>query len=296
MRAITGATGNTGKRIVEALLAKGERVQVVGRSAGRLKALADRGAEPFVASLDDVGAMTRAFTGVRAVYLMIPPAYGEADVRGYQNRVGQALAEAVSAARVSHIVNLSSVGAHLSERVGPINGLYDQEQRLNRLPGVHVLHLRPTSFMENFFFNVGLIKQAGINGTPLRADLAIPMIATQDIASVATRRLLALDFSGKTTQELLGQRDLPMAEATRILGQAIGKPDLPYVQFPYEEAEKAMIGMGLSPDMARSFNEMYRAFNDGILRPTEPRSPANTTPTSFEEFAKTFAAVYAAQA
>lgn len=296
MYAITGATGNTGKRIAEALLAKGERVRAMGRSAERLKSLAERGAEPCVALLDDVDAMTRAFTGAKAVYLMIPPPYAEPDVRGYQNRLGQALAEAVSAARVSHVVNLSSAGAHLSERVGPINGLHDQEQRLNCLAGMNVLHLRPTSFMENFFFNVNLIKQAGINGTPLRADLAIPMIATKDIAAVAARRLLALDFSGKTTQELLGPRDLSMTEATRILGQAIGKPDLPYVQFPYEEAEKAMIRMGLSLDMARAFIQMYRAFNEGILRPTEPRSAANTTPSSFEEFAKTFAAVYAAQA
>ncbi len=296
MYAITGATGNTGKRIAEALLAKGERARVIGRSAERLQPLVDRGAEPFVASLDDVGAMTRALRGARAAYLMIPPSYGEPDFRGYQNRVGQALAAALSAAGISHVVNLSSVGAHLATGVGPINGLHDQEERLNRLAGVNVLHLRPASFMENVFFNINLIKQAGINGTPLRADLAIPMIATQDIAAVATRRLLALDFSGKTTQELLGPRDMSMTEATRILGQAIGKPDLPYVQFPYEEAEKAMIGMGLSPNVARAFIEMYRAFNDGILHPTEPRSAANTTPTSFEEFAKTFEAVYTASA
>lgn len=296
MYAITGATGNTGKRIAEALMAKGERVRVVGRSKEKLKDLAERGAEPFVASLDDAGAMTRAFTGVKAVYAMIPPSYAEPDFRGYQNRVGQVLADAVSAARVSHVVNLSSIGAHLSQGGGPINGLYDQEQRLNRLGGVHILHLRPTFFMENFFFNVGLVKQAGINGTPLRADLAIPMIATPDIAEVATRRLLALDFSGKTTQELLGPRNMTMTEATRILGQAIGKPDLPYVQFPYEDAEKAMVGMGLSLDVARAFNQMYLAFNEGIIRPTEPRSATNTTPTSFESFAKTFAKVYAVQA
>lgn len=294
MYAITGATGNTGKWIAEALLAKGERVRVVGRSAERLQLLIDRGAEPFVASLDDVGAMTRALMGAKAIYLMIPPSYAEPDFRGYQNRVGQALAEALSAAGISHVVNLSSVGAHLANGVGPINGLHDQEERLNLLAGVNVLHLRPTYFMDNFFFNVGLIKQAGVNGTPLRADLTIPMIATQDIAAVATRRLLALDFSEKTTQELLGPRDLSMAEATRILGQAIGKPDLPYVQFPYEEAANAMVRMGLSPDVARAFIEMYQAFNDGIVRPTEPRSAANTTPTLFEEFAKTFAAVYAA--
>lgn len=293
MYTITGATGNTGRRIAEALLKEGRQVRVVGRSTERLKGLTTRGAEPFVASLDDVAAMTRALQGARAAYLMIPPSYGEPDFRGYQNRVGQALAEAVSATRVSHVVNLSSVGAHLAEQVGPINGLHDQEQRLNRLAGVNVLHLRPASFMENVLFNINLIKQAGINGTPLRADLAIPMIATQDIAAVAARRLLALDFSGKTAQELLGPREISMAEATRVIGMTIGKPDLPYVQFPYEEAEKAMIGAGMSPNVACTFIEMYRAFNEGVLRPTEPRPAANTTPTSFEAFAKTFAAAYA---
>jgi len=296
MYVITGATGHTGRRIAEALLEERMQVRVVGRSMERLKGLAARGAEPCVAALDDVAAMTRALQGARAGYLMIPPSYGEPDFRGYQNRVGQALAEAVAAARVSHVVNLSSVGAHLAEGAGPINGLHDQEQRLNRLAGVHVLHLRPASFMENVLFNINLIKQAGINGTPLRADLAIPMITTQDIAAVAARRLLALDFSGKTTQELLGPREISMAEATRIMGMAIGKPDLSYVQFPYEQAEQAMIGTGMSPNVARAFIEMYRAFNDGLLRPTEPRSAANTTPTSFDAFAKTFAAAYAAQA
>lgn len=295
MYTITGATGHTGRRIAEALLDAGKPVRVVGRSMERLKGLAARGAEPFVASLDDAAAMTRAFQGARAAYLMIPPAYGEPDFRGYQNRVGQALADAVSAAPVSHVVNLSSAGAHLAERVGPINGLRDQEERLNRLAGIHVLHLRPVSFMENVFFSINLIRQAGINGTPLRADLSIPMIATQDIAAVAVRRLLALDFSGKSAMELLGPREISMPEATRIIGKAIGKPDLPYVPFPYEEAEKAMIGTGMSPDAARTFIEMYRAFNDGRLRSTEPRSAANTTPTSFDVFAKTFAAAYAAQ-
>jgi len=292
MYAITGATGNTGKLIAEALLSKGKKVRVIGRDAARLKPLVDKGAEAFAGSLDDVAAMTRAFTGVKAVYAMIPPNPAAKNLRDYQNKIGEALATAITNARVRRVVNLSSVGAHLSEKVGPVNGLYDQEQRLNKLKDVHVLHLRPGFFMENLYWNIDLIKKMGINGSPLKPDLPVTMIATQDIAAEAVRMLSDLTFAGKSVKELLGQRDVTMADVTRALGKAIGKPDLKYVQFPYEEAEKAMLGMGLSPSVTQAYVEMYHAFNEGIVRPTEKRSKKNTTQTSIEEFAKSFTAVY----
>ncbi|MBI4716164.1 MAG: NmrA family NAD(P)-binding protein, partial [Nitrospirae bacterium] len=275
MYVITGATGNTGKAIVESLLAAGKPVRVIGRNVDRLKPLTAKGAEAFVGSLEDGAAMTRAFTGAKAVYAMIPPHPTAENFRAYQNRVGESLAAAIAGARVPFVVSLSSVGAHLAEKTGPIAGLHDQEQRLNKLPETHVVYLRPGSFMENFLWNIGLIKNMGINGSPMKPDLPIPMIASRDIAAAAVRLLLGLDFSGKSVMELLGQRDLTMAEATRILGKAIGKPDLPYVQFPYEEAEKALLGMGLSQSVAGLYIEMYRGFNDGIIRPTESRSPRN---------------------
>lgn len=292
MYVITGATGHTGRAIAERLLAQGKPVRAIGRDAARLQPLTAKGAEPFVGALEDPEAMARAFSGAEAVYTLVPTNPAAPDVRADQNRVGEALATAIAKARVPYVVNLSSVGAHLSEKVGPIKGLYDIEQRFNRLEGTNVLHLRPTFFMENLLMNVQMIKNMGINGTPMKPDVAIPMIATKDIAAEAAERLLRLDFKGKSVKELLGPREWTMTEMTAILGRAIGKPSLPYVQFPYEDAEKAMIGMGLSPDVARGYIEMYRAFNDGIIKPTEKRSAKNTTPTSFEKFAEEFAAIY----
>lgn len=292
MYANTGATGHTGKMIAETLLAKGKKVRVIGRDAERLKPLTDKGAEAFIGSLDDAAAMTRAFTDAKAVYAMIPPNLSAPDLRAYQNKIGGAIATAIAGARVPYVVNLSSMGAHLSEKVGPVKGLYDQEQRLNKLKDVNIVHLRSGYFMENLLWNIDLIKKMGINGSPMKADLPISMIATKDIAAEAARLLLDLKFMGKSVKELLGQRDLSMAEVTRVLGKAIGKPDLKYVQFPYEEAEKAMLSMGLSPSVAQAFIEMSRGFNDGIIKTTEKRSAQNTTPTSIEEFAKEFAAAY----
>ena len=111
------------------------------------------------------------------------------------------------------------------------------------------------------------------------------MIATRDIAAAAAEALIARDFSGFSVRELLGPRDLTMAEANGIIGDAIGNPDLTYVQFPYEAFEASLAQMGLSASVAALYSEMARAFNAGKVRTLEGRSEANTTPTSFETFA-----------
>jgi len=292
MYVITGATGNIGSRIAEKLLSGGKTVRVVGRSAEKLQPFVDKGAEPFVGDLADTDAMARAFTGAEAVFVLIPPNFAAPDHRAYQNEVGESLANAIKEAGVKNVVNLSSVGAHLPENVGVIKGLFDQEQRLNTLEGVNVLHLRPAFFMENHLLQIDMIKGNGIMGSPVKPDIPIFQIATADIADYAAERLVHLDFSGKTVRELLGPEEMTMDEATQVLGKAIGKEDLKFVRFSYEDAHRGMTGMGISEDVVSEMMELYRSFNEGICRPTEPRSAENTTPTTLEQFSKTFAAIY----
>ncbi len=267
-------------------------MRAISRAAERLEPLVAQGAEAFVASLEDTEALARAFSGAQAVYAMAPPNYQAENFRAYQNRVGVSIAGAIRQAAVPYVVSLSSVGAHLSENVGPISGLHDFEQHLNGVPTANVLHLRPCFFMENFLFQIEIIRRTGAAGSPLREDLALPMIAIRDVAAAATERLRRLDFSGKSAQELLGQRDLSFSEAVRILGAAIGRDTLAYVRFEYEDFGRSMRDAGFSSDAAASMIELYRAMNDGLLRPATPRSAENTTPTSIEDFARVFAAVY----
>ncbi|MEW5979961.1 MAG: NmrA family NAD(P)-binding protein [Acidobacteriota bacterium] len=292
MYVIVGATGNTGRVVAERLLANGKKVRVIGRQADRLQPLVKKGAEAFVSSVNDSSEMLRAFQGAQGAYLMIPPDLRVEHFRVYQNEVGQVYAGAIRQAGVPFVVNLSSLGAYLPEGAGPISGLGDVEKQLSQVQTANIVHLRAAYFMENFYLNLDLISNQGLNGTPLRGDLPIPMIAARDIGEAAAELLLGLDFSGHSTRELLGQRDISMQEATRIIGGAIGKPDLAYVQFPYERAEKAMVGMGLSQDVARGMSEMYRAINEGRVRSQETRSELNSTSTSFEQFADGFARVY----
>lgn len=291
---VTGATGNIGKELVKLLLAERKKVRAIGRNPEKLKALAKIGADVFQGSLDDAAAMTTAFSGATAAFVMIPPNYTASDFRAYQNKVSEALATAVRKSKVKYVVHLSSMGSHLGEKTGPINGIFDSEARFNKIPDVNVVYLKPVFFMENHLANIGLMKSQGINGSPARPDLKIPMIATRDVAAAAAALLLDPRFTGKKTQELLGAADYTMEEATRIFGKAIGKPDLKYVQFPYADAEKSLAGMGISPDVARLFVEMYRGMNDGLIKPQEPRTKTNSTPTRLEDFAPGFAQIYKA--
>lgn len=293
MYVITGASGNTGKRIAAALLAENKAVRVIGRNLNRLQELVDQGGQAYIGDLDNGEFLKEAFTGAKAVYAMIPPDYGTNHLRQYQNKVGESLYEAIKSRGVQYVVNLSSLGGDLPEKTGPILGLYDQEKRLNQLQNVNIVHLRPTYFMENLLPNLQLIKTQGIMGSPLEPDLSFPVIATQDIAEVATQHLLNLDFSGHSVHNLLGKEDMSMKEMTAIIGQKIGKRDLPYVQFSYEETAKAMLQMGLSQDMVDAMIELNRSMNEGKVIAQMERTPETTTRTSFEDFATFFAQVYA---
>jgi uncharacterized protein YbjT (DUF2867 family) len=138
-----------------------------------------------------------------------------------------------------------------------------------------------------------MIHEMGVFGNALLPDVKLPMIATRDVGDYAAQRLVDLDFSGKQTRELLGERDLSMTEATAVIARGIGKPDLQYQQFPYDQVQQALTQMGLSPKGAALYIEMYKAINAGVLVALEPRSPENTTPTSFERFAQdVFAPAY----
>jgi uncharacterized protein YbjT (DUF2867 family) len=110
------------------------------------------------------------------------------------------------------------------------------------------------------------------------------MIATKDIGAVAAEALRKLDFSGQQTRELLGHRDITYTEVARIIGAAIGKPELPYKQLPADQFLQALTQMGMSANFAGLIIEMSTALNEGRIKALEPRSAANTTPTSYESF------------
>jgi uncharacterized protein YbjT (DUF2867 family) len=284
MIVITGATGNTGRPTAEALLDKGDRIRVIGRDAKKLEPLVARRAEPFVGDVQDADAMTRAFQGADAVYLIVPQAMQRDDFRDYQERVSDAYAKAVATAHVPYAVALSSLGAQHASGTGPIVGLHNMEHKLNDVPGLNVLHLRAAYFMENLVRSIPAMKSMGFLPGAEPADTTVPMIATKDIGHYAAERLRARDFSGTSTQELLGQRDVSMKEAASLIGKAIGKPNLHYMHVPFMVLEPALVKMGMPKSSAALMIEMWKGGKEGLVAATEPRTAKNTTPSTIEEF------------
>jgi uncharacterized protein YbjT (DUF2867 family) len=297
MYIITGASGKTGSVAADKLLATGAKVRVLGRDAKRLERFAQKGAEVAVTDMTDAAAVKKAFAGGRAAHVLIPPNLTAPDVRAYQELVNNNMAAAIRENGLAHVTVVSSTGADQPNGTGPVLGLYSLEQKLWAIDGLNVMSLRCGYFMENLLAQVGIIQSMGFMAGPVREDVGLPMIATEDIGDVSAELLAKGEFKGKQTRELLGPRHVTYPEVAKIVGAAIGKPDLTYRKVPAMVLKPAMMQMGLSSNMVDLMLEMFEALNTGHMKSREARSPLNTTPTTLETFAaEVFAPVYRGKA
>ena len=282
MIAVLGATGNTGSRIAGTLLDRGHAVRVIARSADKLASLAARGADPVASDLTDAGAMSAALRGADAVYTMQPVDPTATDYRAHQRAIGEAVTEAIRAAGVARVVALSSLGAEQPAGTGFIAALHEQEDRLRALEDARVTALRPGLFFESFIPGVEAARELGVLADSVSPDIALPMVAARDIADVAVEELLRPEPEPFAIREVLGPRDLTHPDVAAAFG-------LPYAALPYDEMAAALVGAGLSDDVARHHVDMTRAFNEGRVHSTLGRDGRSTTPTTIEEFAANLA-------
>jgi uncharacterized protein YbjT (DUF2867 family) len=285
MITVMGATGQTGGEVARRLLEAGEEVRALGRSADKLAALEAAGAAAYAGDAGDARYLSEAFRGADAAYVLYPsdpyaPGYVE-----LQERLGEAVARAIADSGVRHVVALSSLGADQASGTGFVTTLRDQERRLRAIAGANVLALRPGPFFESFHPALEVIEHEGVHADSVAPDVPIAMIASRDVGAAAAESLVARDWTGFATRELLGERDLSYAEVTRLIGEAIGRPDLRYVQLPEAQVVEALTGAGLARDVAELQVELNRALSEGRVVTREGRSSANTTPTRFEDFA-----------
>jgi uncharacterized protein YbjT (DUF2867 family) len=292
---VTGSLGHISKPLVEKLTSAKHDVTVISSNADRKSEIEALGASAAIGSVSDLVFVTKTFKGADAVYTMVPPTFSASDWKQHIAGIGKIYAQAISAAGVKNVVNLSSMGAHMPENCGPVSGLYYVEQALNALEGVNVKHLRPGFFYYNFFANFGMIKHMGIIGGNYGESAKLVLSNPSDIADAATDELINLNFKGKSIRYLVSD-EKTTDEVASILGAAIGKPDLKWVNFSDADTLGGMLQNGLPADIAKNYTEMGAAMRSGEMASDYLKNkPAKFGRTIFESFAPVFAAAYKQQ-
>jgi len=288
---VTGSTGNISKPLTQTLTAAGHNVTVISSNADKIAEIESLGAKAAIGSLTDADFLTETCTGADALYAMVPPNFGAESLRAYQNETGKSYAEAIKRSGIKKVVALSSIGAHLDNGVGPIKGIHDVEGILNGLDGVAVKFIRAPFFYINFFSNIPLIKHQGILGSNYPANTRLIMVHPKDIAAAVAEELQK-DFTGKSVRYIVSDESTSGGVAA-VLGEAIGNPNLPWIEFTDEQLAEGLSQAGVPPEMTRNFVEMGTAVKSGkIWEDYDKHRPASSGKVSLQDFAREFAAVY----
>jgi uncharacterized protein YbjT (DUF2867 family) len=283
MIAVMGAAGNVGSKVADLLLQAGEDVRVL-QHARDLAELRKRGADIVTGDATNIDDLRAHFSGASAALVLLPENIADPTFVENRKAMSRAIRDALQAESVNHIVALSTLGADRADAPGPPGGLHVFEQDLGELEAANVLFLRSAAYMDYLLAALPMIREQKVNGSSIKGDVRYPMVATEDVAREAADRLRKLDFNGHEVKLLLGPSDVTMAEATQYIGARIGMPDLPYVEFPPEGVKGALIGAGMSEQVAGLIVDMQLAVNEGAYFEGVERTADSATPTRLEDF------------
>ena len=288
---ITGSLGHISKPLTASLVQAGHQVTVISSSADRIPAIEALGAQSAIGSVEDQQFLAKTFAGADAVYTMIPPTWAATDWKAHIHHIGKVYTDAIKTSGVKKVVNLSSLGAHMPDGCGPVSGLHHAENELNKLDGVTITHLRPGFFYYNMLANIGMIKGMGIIGGNYGDNATLVLAHPTDIAAAAAEEL---QYTAATSHSIryIASDERTTADIARVLGTAIGKPELPWINFKDEDSYNGMLQAGLSPDVAKNYTEMGHAMATGQMIADYVHHQPTHSATKLEDFATEFAAAY----
>ncbi|WJS94322.1 NmrA family NAD(P)-binding protein [Flavobacterium johnsoniae] len=291
---ITGSLGNISKPLAKALIEKGHQITVITSSNDRKSEIENLGASTAIGSVNDVAFLTQTFTGADAVYCMIPRANyfdSNLDLDAFTRTIGNNYAEAITKSGVKRVVFLSSVGAHLENNSGIIQRYNEIEAVLNKLSDVSLTFMRPTSFYYNLLAYIPQIKNQRFIATNYGADELIPWVSPNDIAEAIAEELIT-PLDGKKIRYVASE-ELSGHQTAKILGEAIGIPDLKWKLISDEEVLNGLISVGMQPKIAKGLVEMYAGLYNGLLAEDYYQNrPAVLGKIKLADYAKEFATIF----
>ncbi|SDQ80935.1 Uncharacterized conserved protein YbjT, contains NAD(P)-binding and DUF2867 domains [Chryseobacterium soldanellicola] len=284
---ITGSLGNVAKPLAQQLINEGHDITVISSNESKKSEIETLGAKAAIGSITDLDFLVNTFNGADVAFLMTPPNMGPENVVENTINAGKNYAEAIQQTGLKRVVMLSSIGADSPVENGPIKGLHFIEKFYNALENTSVTFLRAGYFYINFFNDIPMIKNAGIIGGNYPGDVKIPLVHPVDIAKAAAEELVK-HSEAKNVRYIVSDIR-PASDLAKVFGSAIGKPELPWIEFKDEDSLNGMLQAGLPQEMAELYTEMGLGLRKGIVQKDfiEHGSPVDGE-VKLEDFAKEF--------
>lgn len=288
---VTGSLGNIGYPLTTELVQKGHQVTVISSKPEKQKDIEALGARAAIGSLENVDFLVQTFTRADAVYAMIPPNFTEPDFIGYCRRIADNYAQAIQRSGIKRVIHLSSYGAHLEKGTGFILGAHHSERILNELPNVAITHLRAGYFYINLYRFMDMIKEAGFLAANYGGDDKLILVHPKDIAAAIAEEI-ETPATGKKMRYVVSD-ERTANEVARIIGTAVGKPDLKWITLSNEQMREGMEKQGMPAHLIDKFVEMGASGHSGALREDyERHKPVSMGKIKTEDFAREFAVVF----
>jgi len=278
---VTTPTGHIGSQLVKDLLAAGEAVRVIARDPARLAAEVRDRVEVVQGSSDDEAVLMRALEGAESLFLVVPPSFTAKDATAYYLQFTRPVCRAVEAQSVRRVVSVSGIGRKVAVAAGPVTAAFAKDAEIERT-GVDFRALWCPGFMENMLRQVDSLKHQGMFFGPSRPDVKAPQVATRDIAASGARLLRDRSWTGQGGLAVLGPEDLSFDDMAAIMTEVLGKP-IRFQSVSGDAYKAQLMKLGASAELAQGLVEMCAAKDNG-LDSSEPRTPENTTPTSFRQW------------
>lgn len=296
---VTGSLGHISRPLTQALVQKGHAVTVISSKAERKTEIEALGAQAAIGTMEDAAFLAATFRGADIVYVMESLAPGSffdhsVDVQAAIVQIARSYQQALLQAGVKRVVHLSSIGAHTDEGNGILQFHFAAENILRTLPDdVAIKFIRPVGFYYNMFAFIPTIRAQGLIISNYGGDQKEPWVAPVDIAQVIAEEM-ELPFEGRPVRYIASDEVSPN-EVARVLGAAIGRPDLRWLAVPDAQMLQGLVAAGMNPQTAQGFVEMNAGRVSGALYADYMRHRPTLSKVKLTDFAQEFAAVYQQQ-
>jgi uncharacterized protein YbjT (DUF2867 family) len=280
---ITGATGNTGTALTQALEARGVPVRLLVRPGTTAPVTADT-TDVVTGDFDDIASLERATTDIARAYL-VTPSSPEAEAR--QKR----FADVAAGAGVKHIVKLSQFAADERSPVRFLRYHAAVERHIRDL-GIAYTFLRPNLYMQGLLAFRDLIVREGRVLAPIGAA-RVSVVDVRDIAAVAAEVLTGQGQEGQT-YTITGPEAVTHAEIASAIGKAAGY-DVTFVDVPGPIFAGALRGAGLPDWQVDGLLEDYAHYarEEAAVITSTVHDLTGRPPRDLAAFARDHAALFA---